>query len=125
TSASTALLQYEIDTHAIDLAKRYDEAAALLAYQSCLQAITEIGDVARAVGDVDFSRCDSLYYASKRSDEASLADEFAWRSRHRFPVRWLDRAALKDAYGLTAPAAILSTVAARVDPYRLASRLLR
>lgn len=125
TSASTALLQYEIDTHAIDLAKRYDEAAALLAYQSCLQAIAEIGDVARAVGDVDFSRCDSLYYASNRSDEASLADEFAWRARHRFPVRWLDRAALKDAYGLTAPAAILSTVAARVDPYRLASRLLR
>jgi hypothetical protein len=26
-SASTALLQYEIDTHAIDLARRYDQAA--------------------------------------------------------------------------------------------------
>jgi hypothetical protein len=54
-----------------------------------------------------------------------LADEFAWRKPHGFPVRWLSRAALKDEYGLTAPAAILSSVAARVDPYRLASRLLR
>lgn len=125
TSASTALLQYEIDTHAIDLAKRYDEAAALLAYRSCLHAIGEIGEVARSVGDVDFGHCESLYYASNRADQSRMADEFAWRAQHGFPVRWLGRAALKDEYGLSAPAAILSSVAARVDPYRLASRLLR
>ena len=124
TSASTALLQYEIDTHATDLARRYDQATALLAYQSCLRAITEIEAVAHAVGDVDFARCDSLYYASNRADHPRLADELAWRKQHGFPVRWLSRAALQDEYGLTAPAAILSSVAARVDPYRLASRLL-
>ncbi|MGK2944901.1 MAG: NAD(P)/FAD-dependent oxidoreductase [Desulfuromonadales bacterium] len=125
TSASTALLQYEIDTHATDLARRYDQASALLAYQSCLRAITEVGEVAHAVGDVDFATCESLYYASNRADHPRLADEFAWREKHGFPVRWLSRAALKDEYGLTAPAAILSSVAARADPYRLASRLLR
>ncbi len=125
TSASTALLQYEIDTHAIDLAKRYDQVAALLAYQSSLHAISEIGELAHAVGDVDFAHCESLYYASNRADHPRLADEFAWRKQHGFPVRWLNRAALKEEYGLTAPAAILSSVAARVDPYRLASRLLR
>jgi glycine/D-amino acid oxidase-like deaminating enzyme len=125
TSASTALLQYEIDTHAIDLAKRYDQASALLAYQCCLRAISEIGAVAHGVGDVDFAKCESLYYSSNRADHPRLADEFAWRKQHGFPVRWLGRAALKDEYGLTAPAAILSSVAARVDPYRLASRLLR
>ena len=125
TSASTALLQYEIDTHAIDLVRRYDQASALLAYQSCLQAISAIGAVARALKDVDFATCQSMYYASKRADHARLAGEFAWRKRHGFPVRWLNRAALKEEYGLTAPAAILSQVAARVDPYRLASRLLR
>lgn len=125
TSASTALLQYEIDTHAIDLVRRYDQASALLAYQSCLNAISEIGAVAHDVGDVDFAKCESLYYASRRADHPRLADECAWRKQHGFPVRWLDRATLKDEYGLTAPAAILSSVAARVDPYRLASRLLR
>lgn len=83
------MLQYEIDTHATDLARRYDQASALLAYQSCLGAISELGAVAHAVGDVDFAKCKSLYY------------------------------------GLTAPGAILSSVAARVDPFRLASRLLR
>lgn len=125
TSASTALLQYEIDTHAIDLARRYDQASALLAYQACLRAIGEIGAVAQEVKDVDFAPCQSLYYASNRADHPRLADEFVWREKHGFPVRWLSRAALKDEYGLAAPGAILSSVAARVDPYRLAARLLR
>ncbi len=124
TSASTALLQYEIDTHATDLARRYDQASALLAYQSSLRAIGEIGELAHEVGDVDFATCESLYYASHRSDYSSLDDEFTWRKQHGFPVRWLSRAALKEEYGLKASAAILSSVAARVDPYRLASRLL-
>ncbi len=90
-----------------------------------MRAISEVGEVAHAVGNVDFAKCESLYYASNRADHRRLADEFAWRKQHGFPVRWLSRAALKDEYGLTAPAAILSSVAARVDPYRLASRLLR
>ncbi len=125
TSASTALLQYEIDTHATDLARRYGDASALLAYQSCLNAIDEIGTLARALGDVDFASCQSLYYASNRADHPLLADEYCWRTQRGLPVRWLGRAALKEEFGLTAPAAILSSVAARVDPYRFASRLLR
>lgn len=124
TSASTALLQYEIDTHAIDLAKRYGTRAALLAYRACLGAIPMLAAVAHDVGDVDFNNCDSLYYASNRADHPVLAAEFAWRQKHGFPVRWLPRAALKHEFDLVAPAAILSSVAARVDPYRLASRLL-
>lgn len=106
TSASTALLQYEIDTHATDLVKRYDQASALLAYQSSLQAISDIGELAEAVGDVDFANCESLYYATSRADVSSLADEFAWRKQHGFPVRWLSDARLKGEYGLKAPASI-------------------
>lgn len=125
TSASTALLQYEIDTHATELAKRYDQATALLAYGSCLQAISDIGDLVHTLGEVDFASCESLYYASNRADHKRLSEEFAWRQQHGFPVSWLSRAELKEQFQLTAPAAILSSVAARVDPYRLASHLLR
>lgn len=125
TAASTALLQYEIDTHAVDLARHYSDAQALLAYQACLTAVSRLEDVAHRVGDVDFSLCDSLYYASKPGHRSILADECAWRAARGFPVRWLTRAALQADFGLAAPGAILSAVAARVDPYRLASRLLR
>ena len=66
TAASTALLQYEIDTHMVDLAKQYGEADALLAYRACLDAIPMLQALAAQVRDVGFVPMDSLYYASRR-----------------------------------------------------------
>ena len=42
TAASTALLQYEIDTHLIDLSERYGEDAAALAYRACGDAVVAL-----------------------------------------------------------------------------------
>ena len=124
TAASTALLQYEIDTSMTDLAGRYGEADALLAYRSCVDAIPMLQALASGLRNVGFARTDSLYVASKRRHRKALQAEYALRRRHGFPVEWLERDAVKSRYGFDAPAAILSTVAARVDPYRLAYRLL-
>jgi glycine/D-amino acid oxidase-like deaminating enzyme len=124
SSASTALLQYEIDTHMIDLAKRYGEADAALAYGKCAEAIELLQDKAREIRDVDFGRMDSLYYASKRRHDGVLRDEFALRLRHGFLVDLLERDELLESYGIDAPVAILSRQAARIDPYRMAYRLL-
>ena len=57
TSASTALLQYEIDEHMVDLARRYGEADAVLAYRACASAIPMIGKVSgtRSSGDNKYS----------------------------------------------------------------------
>ena len=38
TAASTALLQYEIDTHLIELSQRFGERNAALAYRACAAA---------------------------------------------------------------------------------------
>ncbi len=124
TAASTALLQYEIDTHMVDLAKQYGEDAAVLAYRSCARAIDLLADKAADVGEVDFARQSSLYYASKRRHRGALEDEFALRKRHGFEVEWLESGALRERHGFQAPCAILSAQAARVDPYRMAYRLL-
>ncbi len=124
TAASTALLQYEIDTHLVDLAQRYGENAAVLAYQACAEAIPALRAVAGAFSGVDCQRMHSLYYASKRGHHAVLHAEFALRRRHGFDVRWLEAAALQEEFGIDAPGAILSGLAARVDPYRLTYRLL-
>ena len=124
TSASTALLQYEIDTHMVDLAKRYGEDNAVLAYRACAEAIDLVAAKAAEVRDVDFARMRSLYYASKRRHRSALQDEFALRKRHGFDVEWLDAAQVEQDYGLDAPCAILSAKAARVDPYRMAYKLL-
>lgn len=124
TAASTALLQYEIDTPMVDLAKRYGEADAALAYRACAAAIPMLEAVARQLRDVRFARNDSLYYASKRGHRQDLLAEFAMRERHGLEVEWLDRDALRERYGIDATGAILSALAATVDPYRFAYRLL-
>ncbi|MBO9881298.1 FAD-dependent oxidoreductase [Xanthomonas sp. D-109] len=124
TAASTALLQYEIDTHLIDLAKRYGEPAAALAYGACAQALEQLRDLVRPLRDVDFGWNDSLYYASKRRHVRVLQEELEMRARHGLEVEWLDAQALDADYGIQAHGAILSHQAARVDPYRLTYRLL-
>ncbi|HJR74321.1 MAG TPA: FAD-dependent oxidoreductase [Luteimonas sp.] len=124
TAASTALLQYEIDTHMTDLAQRYGEADAALAYRACAAAIPMLEAVARQLRDVRFARNDSLYYASRRRHRQPLLAEFELRERHGLEVEWLDRDALRERYGIRAPGAILSALAATVDPYRFAYRLL-
>ncbi|CAN5669334.1 FAD-dependent oxidoreductase [soil metagenome] len=124
TAASTALLQYEIDTHMVDLAKQHGQADAVLAYQACAAAIPMLQALAAEVRDVDFGMMDSLYYASKRRHGSDLREEYALRKRHGFDVELLERGALQARFGIDAPVAILSHQAARIDPYRMAYRLL-
>jgi glycine/D-amino acid oxidase-like deaminating enzyme len=124
TSASTALLQYEIDTHLVDVAKRYGEEAAVLAYRACVAAVETAQEIARPFRDVDMAPMDSLYYASRARDAKPLAEEFAARLRHGFDVEWLDRSRTRERFGFDAPASILNRPAARVDPYRWTYRLL-
>jgi glycine/D-amino acid oxidase-like deaminating enzyme len=124
TSASTALLQYEIDTHLVDLARRYGEEQAALAYRACAGAIDWLAERVAALGDVAFRPCRSLYWASRRRHVRDLRAEFQARERHGLDVEWWDAAAIDAGYGFQAPAAILSHQAAQVDPYRMAQRLL-
>lgn len=124
SAASTALLQYEIDTHMVDLAAMYGETQAVLAYKACATAITDIGKLANELGDVDFSLQHSLYYASKRKDKAALREEYLLRKKHQFAMQWLDATGVKEQFGIKAPCAILSKQAGCIDPYRMASRLL-
>jgi len=124
TAASTALLQYEIDTHLVDLCKKYGEAAGRLAYRACADAIGQIREVSAPFRDVDFASQDSLYYASSRWQLRSVRREFACRAEAGFEVEWLGAADIESQFGFEAPGAILSRCAARIDPYRLAYRLL-
>lgn len=125
SAASTALLQYEIDTPMTELRERYGEDDAALAYLACAKAIDMLAELAADVRDVDFGSAQSLYYASSRRHVAGMRDELALRRKHGLEVEWLAAPALEVEFGVRAPGAILSRQAARVDPYRMASRLLK
>jgi len=123
TSASTALLQYEIDTPMVDLAKRYDETQAVAAYRACLEAIDALVERAAAL-DVEHHESDSLYLASKKREVPAVSAEYALRLKHGFPVSWLGPSELKSRFGAKAPGGLLSEAGAWVDPYAFALALL-
>ncbi|MDV3469994.1 FAD-dependent oxidoreductase [Stenotrophomonas sp. C3(2023)] len=124
TAASTALLQYEIDTHLVELADRHGEQAAALAYRACAEALPALGEVSAGLRGVDFKRMDSLYLCSRPRDVPLVQAEGEARRRHGLDARWLSSEELREHSGIDAPGALITRQAARVDPYCLTYRLL-
>jgi glycine/D-amino acid oxidase-like deaminating enzyme len=126
TSASTAMLQYEIDTALHELIPMIGEEGAVRAYESCRDAIDKIGQLVKDVKSRSgFKRKKSLYVAAVPDDEMFLRKEFESRRKHGFKVEWLNRASLRKGFGLAAVAAICSSDAAQIDAYHFAHDLLR
>lgn len=124
TSASTALLQYEIDTELQALAEQYGLADAVLAYKACEQAIGSLRALTRTLRGIDFQPMQSLYFASRWYHRRRIENEGALRKAHGFRLEIMHRAALATRFGIDAPVGLLSAVAAQADPYQLAHRLL-
>ena len=122
TSASTALLQFEIDTPLHELAAIHGLAAAERAYEIGIEAIARLRTLAGS--DCAFKSRSSLLVARRQTDIPKLRREFDLRHKARLPVGWLEGSDLKAEYGIPRPAAIHSSVAAECDPYRLTHRLL-
>lgn len=125
TSAATALLQYEIDTHLVDLIRKRGKKDAVRAYKLCVEAIDKIEELAGNVGASDaFQRTSSFYYASRKRDVRKLDEEYRARKRHGFDVRFLTERDIDARFSFSAPAGILSLQAAQFDPYVFTHRLL-
>jgi glycine/D-amino acid oxidase-like deaminating enzyme len=125
TSASTALLQYEIDTHLIDLKEKVGEAHAVRAYQLCLEAINKMQGLIETLGDPCGFECkQSLYLASDKKIVKTLYEEYEARKKAGIQLSFVDGATLETDFSLHYPAALLSEVAAQVDPFALAHQLL-
>lgn len=124
TSASTALLQYEIDTEMQELRERFGERDAVLAYKSCERAVGSLRTLAKTLRGIDFQPMQSLYIASRWYHKRRLEREGALRQANGFQLQILDRAALNTRFGIDAPVGLLTSVAAETDPYQFAHRLL-
>ena len=124
-NASTALLQYEIDTTLVDLSAKVGRAAAERAYQLCLDAIGQFDDIVKDVcDDCGYARRQSLYLSGNDANASDLYGEYHARRAAGIGVQYLDRSRLRDEYGIDRAAALLSRDAAEVDPVRLTRRLL-
>ena len=125
TPASTALLQYEIDTPLVKLSAALGRAHAEAAYKASRGALDDIVRIDRELGGgIDLLPRRSLQLAVKPSDVRTLRAEVAARQRLSFPVSMLSRAALRSKFSLNRPGAILSEEALEVNPLKLTYRLL-
>ncbi|MDQ8204733.1 FAD-dependent oxidoreductase [Pelagicoccus sp. SDUM812003] len=126
TSASTAMLQYEIDTPLTELIERMGKADAERAYQVCLESIGKIATLCDEIGDpCGFTWKSSVYLASRQKDVPDLQAEYAARRAAGIELDFLSQADVEARFSFSRPAALLSMVAAEVDVYRLTHRLLQ
>lgn len=125
STASTALLQYEIDTPLCEMAEMIGEDLAVMAYRACLQSITDIENVFKSVGfNPDFERVPSVYYASNKKGQRLIEKEYEIRKRYKLPVSILDENELLKKYGIKASGCLENEVSAQIDAYQAATQLI-
>jgi len=126
TAASTAFLQYEIDTPLTELIKRVGEKNAVSSYRLCRKAIYDIQQLCKALKPAfDFHLRPSLQQASFKSHVGRLKEEYELRVKHGFAVDWLEEKEVEAKFGFRAPAGILSADGGEVDAYLLTHALLK
>ena len=126
TAASTALIQYEIDTHLVDLIERLGPDRAVRSYRLGLDALRGIEALAADGGDACGWRATrSLYLATHRRDRRTLEREWLARRAAGIETELLTERDIRDRFSFARPAALLSPVAGEVDAYRLSHKLLR
>jgi glycine/D-amino acid oxidase-like deaminating enzyme len=125
TSASTALLQYELDAPLGELIDKLGKERAVDAYRACRDGVRAIARTARTLNeDVGFRRRPSLYYASDNGDVEVLRKECASRHDAGLPCEVLDEKAIRKIVDFRAPLALWSNTGGEVDPWRLTRALL-
>src|SRR4051812_25881998 len=126
TSASTALILYEIDLPLVALRRRIGTTRADRAYTLCRDAIYQIEEATRKLSDkCEFARTRSLYIASDKRDIPSLHRECRARQEIGLKVSCLSDKELRERFGVQAEGAILSLEAAQIDPYCFAHSLVK
>jgi glycine/D-amino acid oxidase-like deaminating enzyme len=126
TSASTAMLQFEIDTPLTELAQKIGDKPSARAWRRSYAATQDLIKLVQHEG----IRCglqprDALYLAGNRLGSRGLKHESRARNLAGLPGEYLNAPALKSRFGIERTGAILSPDSAIANPVQLAAGLLR
>jgi glycine/D-amino acid oxidase-like deaminating enzyme len=126
TLASTALLQYEIDTPLTKLAPRIGRTRAERIWRRSRLALDALRDRTRRLGiAADCADKSSLYLEGNVLNAAGLQAEAEARRRAGFEVRLLSANAVREAYGIRGRTGLLSYHNLEANPRRLAVGFLQ
>jgi glycine/D-amino acid oxidase-like deaminating enzyme len=125
TSATTSMLQYEIDVPLYRLVQMIGEEGAVASYKACRDSIQQLKKIVSEINSsCGFESKSSLYFAEKQKDLKWLKTEFEIRKEKGFDVKWLNKEEIKTEYGLIAEGGILSADGASVDAFCFTHDLL-
>jgi len=125
TCASTSLLQYELDKPLSILADQIGFQSAARVYVMCSEAIDTLQSISEKIKFTLFEKQKSLYFAAFKKDRKLIETEFTYRKKAGFQVQFLDEKEVRQRFGFSAPAAILSLQGATTDAYMLTHALLQ
>ncbi len=126
TAASTALLQFELDTPLTKLASSIGRRKAEKMWLASRNAVNELRTRTHRLGiEAHFKSRPSLYLAGNVLDAHGLKREVAQRQRIGLSSEYLDRKMLGRHFGIDRAAALLSHGNAEANPVELAAGFLR
>ena len=100
TIATTALLQYQIDTPLSKLIELRGEEHARKAYLLCAESINTLAKISKKVGYHDFERNSSLYFAFYKKDVDLLKKEYALHKSLGLDIEYWDENKVKEKNGV-------------------------
>ncbi|OCK51768.1 FAD-dependent oxidoreductase [Chryseobacterium sp. CBo1] len=127
TSATTSMLQYEIDVPLYELIEMIGEKGAVESYKACSKSIDQIAKLTKEIKSRSgFKRKQSLYFASKKKDAIWLEKEYEARKKAGFDVAWLGTEEIEEKFSFqNTYGGILSKQGASIDAFKFAHELLR
>jgi glycine/D-amino acid oxidase-like deaminating enzyme len=126
TAASTALLQFEIDTPLTMLADSMGFQRAARIWHRSSRAVADLRRLVNQLAIAcDFRSRKVIYLSGRKLDRAAMAQEGKARQRIALPSFYLDGIDLHELTGIKAEAALLSKGAADVNPLLLTNGLLQ
>jgi len=125
TSATTSMLQYEIDVPLYKLQKMIGKEAADYCYLQGVAAIHHLEELITTHKlRCDFQNKQSLYIAHNRRTAKWLKKEYDFRKNAGLHVSWLDAEKIEADFEIVCKGGILSETAASIDAYQLTHELI-
>ena len=124
TSASTALVQYEIDTPLTTLARKIGKEKAVRAWRRSRLAVDAVAARLKELDVADVVQRGSLYLAGNMLDRDGLEREHTARRAAGLASRFLDRRALRERFGIARSAALLGYGNFAIDPRKATIAML-
>lgn len=135
TSATTALIQQELDIPAVQLSRKLGVELTNEIQSGTRRAVADFIDLAtrashhasrsrNGLTSTDVIARPTLKLASSKRDVRGLNADFTYRQKAGFEVTWLSADDLARDYGIARPAAVRSIDSAECDPYAVTHALL-